>query len=607
VETSKLDSGSPASAWGDEGVDWSRSLTRTIAVVTGITALLAGAVVLGFAVFGEPGGDDSSAMWLAVSLVVQYLLIGVAVSVTVTNPGKPALISAAVLAGISVVACVVTIATMPGTGHGDWISHRQALGALSFTLTALGGGLLVLAEWVVRKGAGDPAPRGLIVRSGVLAVAFVVVVAAAGQAAAHELVEAANTDESTAAPAEPTGLIAGGTPATFEHMNPPYPGSGGAIGTPYGLLVTAPEAMSVTVYDADSGTERWHHVRYNRTFAQPPVTSADSRVIALVGDRRDAPAGTSVVLVDTVSGKMVADERLSKTDGKVLAVTSQLVLFQPGDHLGRLVAYGYSGRALWSYDAPERCVIGVAREAGTRMVAAMDCAADDISADKPQVVALDEQTGAQTWGWTGPVIGGIAPGSLVVSGEKVVVDVRRDVSSSEGLFAARLFRHDLSVLDAADGSSEWRRDKLELGSTYAAACAGTLQIGDGTVVLGECHHATAGGQATFDVATYGLDDGKTVWKAGAPLGFTPGDGSDPAGWFVAFPDGRVAMVTDASNDVTEPACGLYLASSGKVKRISASKPANGEITDATWCRTASLHATPDALSVSYPGQVFSLR
>lgn len=593
---------------GGEGVDWSRSLTRNLALLTGVTALIAGAVVLGFAVFGEPGGDDSSAMWLAVALVVQYLLIGVAVSVTVTNPGKPALISSVVLAGISVAACVTTIVTMPGTGHGDWISHRQALGALSFALTALGGGLLVLAEWVVRKGMGDPAPRGLIARAGVLAVAFVIVLAAAGQAAAHDLVEAANTDESTAAAVSaPTGLISGGAPATFEHMNPPYPGRGGAIGTPYGLLVTAADTMSVTAYDADSGTERWHHVRHNRTFAQAPVTSADSRVIALVGDRRDAPAGTSVVVLDTVSGEMFADERLSKTDGKVLAVTSQLVLFQPGDKLGRLVAYGYSGRELWTYDAPERCLVGVARQAGTRLVAGMDCAADDISADKPQVVALDEQTGAPVWSWTAPVIGGIAPGSLVVSGEKVVVDVRRDVSSSEGLFAARLFRHDLSVLNAADGASQWRRKKLELGSTYATACAGTLQIGDGTAVLGECHHATAGAQATFDVATYSLEDGKTEWKASAPLGFTPGDGSNPAGWFVAFPDGRVAMVTDASNDVSAPACGLYLAASGKVKRITASAQAGGEITDATWCRTASLHATPGALSVSYVGQVFSLR
>ncbi|HEY1176385.1 MAG TPA: hypothetical protein VGF17_09525, partial [Phytomonospora sp.] len=293
METSKLDNTSPPTAAGGDDVDWSRSLTRTIAVLTGITALLAGAVVLGFAVFGEPGGDDPSATWLAVALVVEYLLIGVAVSVTVTNPGKPALISAAVLAGVSVIAVVVTIATMPGTGHGDWISHRQALGALSFTLTALGGGLLVLAEWVVRDGSGAPAPRGLIVRSGVLAVAFVIVLAAAGTAAAHDLVEAANTDESTAG--EPaTDLAATAAPATFQHMNPPYPGGGGAIGTPYGLLVTSSDALAVTAYDADSGTERWHHVRHNRTFSQRPLTSADDRVVALVGDRRDAPAGTSV-------------------------------------------------------------------------------------------------------------------------------------------------------------------------------------------------------------------------------------------------------------------------------------------------------------------------
>ncbi|GIG70704.1 outer membrane protein assembly factor BamB family protein [Phytomonospora endophytica] len=605
METSKLDSTPPATAPGGGTVDWSRSLTRTIAVLTGITALLAGAVVLGFAVFGEPGGDDSSATWLAVSLVVEYLLIGVAVSVTVANPGKPALISAAVLAGVSLIAVVVTIATMPGTGHGDWISHRQALGALSFALTALGGGLLVLAEWVIREGVGAAPPRGLIVRSGVLGVVFVIVLAAAGTAAAHDLVEAANTDESTAAPEK--GLTAAVTPATFEHMNPPYPGGGDAIGTPYGLLVTAPETLAVTAYDADSGTERWHHVRHNRTFTQRSVTSADERLIALVGDRRDSPAGTSVVILDTVSGEQFADRRVSTSDGTVLAVTSQLVLFQPAERLGTVIAYGYSGRELWSYDAPERCVVGVAREAGTRMVTAMDCAADDISADHPRVVALDEQNGAAAWSWTGPVIGGIAPGSLVVSGDKVVVDVRRDVSSSEGLFAARLFRHDLNALNAADGSTVWRREKLELGSTYAVSCAGTLQIGDGLAVLGECHHATMGGQATFDIATYDLADGKTVWKAGAPLGFTPGDGSDPAGWFVTFPDGRVAMVTDASNDVTAPACGLYLAAAGKVKRIQASKPATGGIEEPTWCRKASLHATPGALSVSYPGQVFSIR
>lgn len=608
MESSQLASAPPppdSTASTGRADDWTRSLIRTAAILSGFAALLAGAVVLGFAVFGEPGGDDPSATWLAVALVVQYLLIGVAVSVTVANPGRAALISAAVLGGVAVIACVATIVTMPDPDDGAWISHRQVLGAFAFGLTALGAGLLVLAEYVVRDGPGLPAPRGLVIRTCVLSTVFVIVLAAAGTAAAHDVAEAANTDATTAGAMH--AAAANAVPATFQHLNPAYPGSSGALGTPYGLLVTAPDMLAVTAYDADTGTVRWKHVRHNRTFAQPPLTSADGRILALVGDRRDSHGGTSAIVLDTETGRLLSDRRLTKEEGTVLAVTSQVVLFQPTDDPGRLTAYGYSGRELWSYEAPTRCLIGVARQAGTDIAAAMDCSSDDVSADKPAVTALDERTGKQQWTWRAPVVGGIEPGSLLIAGDRIIADVRRDVSTSEGLFAARLFRHDLTALNAADGSTAWRREALDLGSTYAVACAGTLQAAGADVVLGECHHASAGGQATFDVATFTLADGKPDWQASAPLGFTPGDGADPSGWFAALADGRVAMVTDSSNDITDPECALYLANSGKVTEMAASKDSTEEIADKAWCRTASLHATPDALSVSYTGHVFSLR
>ena len=607
MESSQLASAPPppdSTASTGRADDWTRSLIRTAAILSGVAALLAGAVVLGFAVFGEPGGDDPSATWLAVGLVVQYLLIGVAVSITVANPGRAAMISAAVLAGLALIACVVTVVTMPDPGDGAWISHRQVLGAFAFGLTALGAGLLAGAEFAVRDGQGAPAPRGLVVRTSVLSVVFVIVLAAAGTAGAHDIAEAANTEATTAE--APHGPAATAQPATFQHLNPAYPGGAGALGTPYALLVTAPDMLAVTAYDADSGTVRWKHVRHNRTFAQPPLTSADGRVVALVGDRRDSHAGTSAIVLDTETGRLLSDRRLTKDEGKVLAVTSQVILFQPTDDPGRLTAYGYSGRELWSFEAPTRCLIGVAGQAGSDVVTAMDCSSDDVSADKPAVTALDERTGAQRWTWRAPVIGGIEPGSLLITDGKVIADVRRDVSTSEGLFAARLFRHDLTALNAADGTRLWRREALDLGSTYAVACAGTLQLAGPDVVLGECHHASAGGQATFDVATFSLADGASDWTASAPLGFTPGEGADPSGWFAALADGRVAMVTDSSNDITDPECALYLANAGKVTELAAGAD-SAAIADRAWCRTASLHATPDALSVAYTGHVFSLR
>lgn len=578
-------------------VDWVRSLTRTAAILTGGAALLSCAVILGFAVFGEPGADDPSATWLAVALVAMYLLIGVALSVTVTNPGRPALISAAALTGGSLILCAVTVATMPDPGHGHWISHRQSLGAFAFAMAAFGGLLLMLAEWVVRDGFGATPPASLVVRVCVLSVAFVAVVAAAGTSAAHELAESANTEASTTTSAVPVADL-----SDFEHLNSAYPG-GGAVGTPFGLLITSPDTLAVTAYDAGSGKKRWEHVRHNRTFAQPPMTSADGRVVALVGDRRDAPSGTSAILLDTATGRMFADRRYTGEEGEVLAVTDQALLIRPEKALGTIEAYAYGGAHLWTYTAPERCLVRVVEQAGPRLAAAMNCAADDVSADKPRVAALDAQSGAALWEWQGPVVGEIEPGSLAVAGESVIADVRQDVSDSEGLFAARVFRHDLSALSAADGSELWRRDELDLGSTYAVSCAGTLQVGGDDLILGECHHATLGGQATFDVVAFKLADGEDDWEAAAPLGFTPGDGADPAGWFAALPDGRVLMVTDASSDVTRPECGLFVAAGGDVDELEA----DDGITDAGWCRGARLQATPNAVSVSFPGKVFSVR
>lgn len=580
------------------GVDWVRSVTRTAAMLTGAAALVCSAVVLGFAVFGEPGADDPSATWLAVALVAFYMLTGVAVSITVTNPGRPAVLSSAALTLGSILLCAGTVVTMPDPGHGHWISHRQSMATFAFGMAAFGGLLLILAEWVVKNGFGERAPASLIVRVCIMSVAFVGIAAAAGTSAAHEMAESANTEASTTSDAVPLADL-----SDFEHLNSAYPGGGGAVGTPYGLLITSADTLAVTSYDAGSGKKRWEHIRHNRTFAQPPLVSADGREVALVGDRRDAPSGASVIVLDTATGDVLADERYTDEEGRVLAVTAKAIMFQPEKALSTVEAFSYGGDHLWTYTTPERCLVRAMEQAGSRLAASMNCAADDVSADKPRVAGVDESTGRSVWEWQGPSVGEIEPGSLVVDGDRVIADVRQDISDSEGLFAARVFRHDLNALNAADGTLLWRREALDLGSTYAVSCAGTLQIGGGELVMGECHHATLGGQATFDVMAFRLSDGTDAWKGAAPLGFTPGEGVDPGGWFAALPDGRVLMVTDASNDVMKPKCGLFVAVSGDVHELESD---NG-ITDPAWCRAARLQATPNGVSVSFAGKVFSIR
>lgn len=593
---------------------WGKPLLRSALLYAGGSALAACAVLLGIAVFTEPGTGETTGTWLAVGMIVGCLAVGVVLTIMVTSPGWPTGLAGGVFAVGAAVSGWLVYLSMPDPGETAYIAHRHALAALAFGFGVVGGGLLVLGE--MATDGKVPAPRwrppvDMTVRVSVLAMAVVVVAAGAGAPAMHEWTDAANTDATS------SGLPAP-RPAKLDLARVGAQGStDGGVGTPSGLLTldeTGEHAsVAVTMRDAATGAERWHHRRWNRAADGSPVLSADRNLVALPGERRDDTTMRYVSVLDLGSGELRADVAFDGDPGRLRAVTSHLLVHAVDGT--SLVASDYAAERRWQYKAPNDCEISTVDDDGVRVVVGLACRSDTDTKDRAGVVALDAATGQKRWSWKARAEGHIHPGGLVITPELVIADVRRDASPKDGMFAARKFRHDLNAIAIADGEKEWRRKNLHLGDTYAAACAGTLRLaGDdtatGSVLLGECHQVSGEAGATFDVAAYALSDGDKRYKAKAELGYAPMRKENAGNWFAGLPDGRVILAADASMDLNRPQCRLYQAGPDSADKDRLPVPKDFGGTD--WCRRASLHVTPNSVAVSFPvkghgdGSYFSL-
>ncbi|CAM3539487.1 PQQ-binding-like beta-propeller repeat protein [Stackebrandtia soli] len=600
---------------------WSKSLLRITLRTTGCATLVVTAVLLGFAVFIESASDDGSGPWLAIAMISAFVVAGVVISIAVTHPGWITGVAAATTIVLSAVAAWVTYALMPDPSLSAFISHRSALAAAAFGLGVLGGGLLLLGEMATDGKVPPPTmrpPRRVAQVIGVVCIAAVAVGGVFAIPGVNAWTDDANSDVSAGdGPLESGGWNLDGLTGSGHAAS--------ALGTPAGLLTTddtsAEPSVAVTMRDAITGDERWHHRRYNRQSTQTPLSSVDGGLIALAGQRRDNPDAHVVTVLDAVTGRQLADVAVGADPGTLKAVTTDLVVHVTGPEDTVLTARDFRGSVVWRVDPSTNCRITTARDAGASILVADSCRADTRTEDMATIRALDPATGKTRWTFTSEEEGIVNDGGLAVTPNTVVVDVRRDDSTSEGLFAARRYRHYLSALSLADGEIRWDRAETDLGATYASACAGSLRlagvsmaawgrtaitadsspkpldssIGDGLVVLGECHQS-GNATASFDVIGYRLEDGKRAVVGGAGLGYAPQRGHDARGWFAGLPDGRVVIAVNTSIDRNTPDCRMY---SIGPQRDRERLPIPEALESTAWCQEAAVHVTPNSVAVSY--------
>ncbi|MGH8883370.1 MAG: hypothetical protein ACRD0P_39525, partial [Stackebrandtia sp.] len=290
--------------------------------------------------------------------------------------------------------------------------------------------------------------------------------------------------------------------------------------------------------------------------------------------------------------------------GELIGLTDKMLLYRTGATAQTLRAGDYDGNTLWTHHQPDNCVYSTVASFGSRVVLGEACRADTSTKDHARVEVLDANTGARQWEWRADAIGQIDANGLVVTQDMVIADVRRDTTPDDSLFAARKYRHDLNAISISDGKELWRREKLDLGITYAPACAGTIQLagsdrGTGRVVLGECHQDVGKAGATFDVAAFSLRDGAGQYRGSAPLGYAPSRGMDTSRWFAGLPDGRVVLTADASSNLHKPKCRMYVVGPKDSSQHDALKTPKA-LAKSPWCQSASIHVTPNSVAVTYP-------
>ncbi|MGH8792520.1 MAG: hypothetical protein ACRDXX_07740 [Stackebrandtia sp.] len=594
-------------------IGWGKPLLRTALLYAGGTALAAWAVLMAIAVFAEPGSGDTGGTLVAVGMIGSWIIAGTVLTVMVTNPGWLTGLAGAGTAVIAAVCGWFVYTSMPDPGLDEYIAHRHAISALAFGFGVIGGGLLVLGEMATDGKVPEPRwrpPSGLTARVAVLGTAVMLLMAAVGTPAMQEWADKANTEASQAEtrPPRPATL-------TLEKAGDPS-AAGEALGTPSGLLLVEGSGkdnpVAVSMHDAATGEERWHHRRWNREVSGEAVLSDDGSTVALPGARRDDSTLRFVTVLDVASGEVVADFEFEGVDpGRLVALTESHAVHLDGGER-KLVAYDFHGDPAWRYDTPSNCSVSAVADDGAQVVAGLSCLSETRTEDRAQAQALNPETGQAEWTWEAKAKGGIPEKGLLVASDRVIVDIRSDDSTSDGLFAARKIRHDLSAVSLEDGSSLWRNKKQDLGDTYTSACAGTLQLtgthatGSGAaavntearVLLGECHQVSGSAGGSFDVSAYSLDNGAREYTGSAPLGYAPTEAEEASGWFVGLPDGRSVIVADASTNINVPDCRLYVdgpQEESKRKKL----PVPEVIEDTAWCQQASLQVTPNSLAVGY--------
>lgn len=589
---------------------WGRPLLRTALLFAGGAALASWAVLITLAVFTEPGGGDASGTLLAVAMIGSWIVAGTVVTVMITNPGWVTGVAGGVTAVLAAGCGWLVYTTLPEPGVHAFIAHRQAMSALAFGFGVLGGGLLVLGETAtdgkVLAARWRP-PSGLTVRVAILGTAAMLLAAGTAAPAMQEWTDEANTDAvSTAeAPPPPADLTlehAGVTTAAWH-----------TLGTPSGLLAMEGDVgspMAVSMHDVGEGDERWHYRRWNREFDGEAVASGDGSLVAIPGAARGDGVQRHVTVLESDTGALAADFAVDGDVGAVVAMTDSRVVHRSGTRDQLLTAFDFSGEQAWSFEAPPNCSVSTLESADSAIVAGMSCLSEARTEDTAQVVVLDSDTGRQQWSWEGQAQGVVGENGIAVAPDRVIVDVRSDETPNDGLFAARQIRHDVNALALDDGEELWRLEDLDLGDTYASACAGTLglaglsaddyadeTIGDEAwLLLGECHQTAGAAGGDFDVDFYSLEDGSQEHAASAPLGFAPTREEDASGWFVGLDDGRAVIAADASMDVNTPECRLHAVGPDV---DSEELPVPDDVADTDWCRAASLHVTPNSLAVGY--------
>lgn len=580
-------------------------MLRTVLLFAGGTALVAWAVLLCIAVFTETGTDDAVDTWLAVGMVGACIATGISLTIMVTHPGWPTGLAGALIAIGSAVAGWLVYSVMPDPGGIEYIPHRLMLAAFGYGFGVVGGGMLVLGEMAtdgkVPEAKHRP-PVGMAARMAVVSVAIVVVGATVGVPAMHDWTDAANTDATRASLIAPTAtaLNLAGTKVAGT--------AAGGMGTAGGLLTFDQSgknaSVAVTMRDAKTGGERWHNRRWNRVVSGPPILSADSRLVALSGKRRDDASKRYTTIINAVSGRQRADIRIDGDPGELAMVTDSRVIYVTGRATHGLTARNYAGQPKWTYKVPNDCAMSAVKDDGERVIVGLACRADTSTKDHSRVVSLNAGTGKRLWQWRAEAIGQIYAHGLLVTRDRVVVDVRRDDSPNDSLFAARKYHHDLNALSIEDGKENWRRKDLFLGNTYAPACAGSIQLAGagrhtGRVILGECHQDAGKAGAMLDVAAYSLATGEGQYAGHAALGYAPARGVDTSLWFAGLPDGRTVLTADASSNLHEPRCRMYVVGpekTGQVERL----PVPKDLRKKPWCQAASIHVTPNSLAVTYP-------
>ncbi len=580
----------------------------------GAAGLVCWVVLLGIAVFTEPAGVDFDGTWLALAIIAAFLTVITVLSLLLTHPGWVSGAAGTAAAVVAAIGALLIYLTMPEPGVTAFITHRHALASLAFGFGVVGGGLIVLGEVVVEGDTSTKyAPSKWTPRVGVVAAVLVVIAAGLGVPAMHGWADAANTEASQAGSYRP-----GAAEMRFDAPSSTMDGNVFAA-TPGGLLTVdntgEGAAVAVAMHDPGTGEERWHHRRWNREALQPPVLTDDGNRIALVGKRRDDSTLQHVTMLDSVTGRVVADIPFDGSPGELKLVTDETLLYFTGPEQQTVVGRSWTGEVLWQYEVPISCVATTGAAAGDHIAVALACRAEDGATEQTRVVALDSASGASIWEWEAEPEGRIYEGGMVVALDRIIVDVRRDESPNDGLFAARMFRHDLNAITVADGETEWRQEDLDLGNTYATACVGTLQVagvsssagGDGEgegdveprVVLGECHQMPGTAGARLDLVAYSVESGKKVFSTYAKLGYSPSRDEDASGWFLGLPDGRVVGAVDASLNSGQPDCRLFVAGPGKKQKKAKRLDVPEAIADTGWCRQASLSLSPEGVVVGY--------
>jgi len=587
----------------------SKPIVRAALLYAGAAALVSWVILLGIAVYTEPASIDFSGTWLAVATIAAALAVVTVLSLLVTHPGWISGVAGGAAAIIAAVGAFLIYITMPEPSVTAFITHRHALAALAFGFGVIGGGLLVLAEMVTEGKVPTRAETSKWAPSlGVGMVVIVLVAAGFGVPTMHRWADSANTEASFA---QPSGQVAEAK-LLFEETSEPMNGKVVAA-TPGGVLTVdnggKGSAVAVTMRDAASGTEQWHHRRWNREALQPPVLTADGTKIGLVGKRRDDTTLQHLTILDSYTGRVQVDIPFDGPPGELELMTDEVLVYFTGAEQQSVAGRDLSGRELWNYEVPIGCVATTTTAVDDVVAVALACRADDGSKEEARVVALNATSGRDVWDWIAAEEGRIYPGGMVAAPEKLIVDVRRDESPNDSLFAARMYRHDLNAITVEDGETDWRNKDLDLGNTYAPACVGTLQVAgvspDGDdlskarVLIGECHQLPGTAGATMDIAAYSIEGGNRVLRTQANMGYSPTRDEDTTGWFMGLPDGRVLMTVDGSLDINAPDCRLFIAGPSKKNAEAKRLPVPDSIKDSGWCRQAALGLSPAGVTVGY--------